>query len=768
MPLRRCRLAIITIITMFSGGAEQETGLLLPASLALSLLSMAYGFFGTAQLAAKHKLLGRRFRFFLCVLLDLTWTLFAVGVSIAKFGTGGYIMLGVLFAPGVLLVTGLHIHEVIKDPCYTNVPGLEEPKAPGALRRNAVRKLLAVGVRHIIWPGIGGAFAAGIISMAVDGIVISGNAQSETGCRAIVLPLYRRCALLAGAVGAVITDWRASPEGRLDWWLAGSLVILQILDLLASSHMLVIVGALRPKFDPLSRLTGSVTHESLSAKAAPIVAPASPPTSALEAVVPAAPAAAPPATAELPAAQATTATAAPSILRLKTRVQDMLGAVCMGGGGKTAVDAPDGFDKLGQRCTQLLDELTNTDKREAELQMMEAALQAYLPSDNGETEWVLLRALETEDDRGVPLEVMDATAASGGVKQAGYVQEMRAIPLAAALELGLWLTKPSFFGRRVTGTNYDKSIAVPRASYFISHAWNDDSEHKVEMLQYFLCVHDLLGRAGITLTILALFFFPLGLAIASEVPGFPVWLPSIILWGLLFLLVLWVWLATTCSSGVPVKARPWSWSRQTLWLDKCCINQATPETVQSGVSRFDYFLGCCDGMVAFVSPAYFSRLWCVYELAMFCRKHTKTADMPTQHFSGLRRCNTLSERMHQEREKAAKQQGGTVGVELEGLEGKLLLLGLDWPSVTSPFKKTAVSHDELQSLRSFRCTEALCFKPSDRAYVLDAIRREWGSVEVFDTFVQEKLPHVLAQSKHNYSTRMLEVALHNLDLLFGD
>ena len=261
------------------------------------------------------------------------------------------------------------------------------------------------------------------------------------------------------------------------------------------------------------------------------------------------------------------------------------------------------------------------------------------------------------------------------------------------------------------------------------------------MLQYFLCVHDLLGRAGITLTILALFFFPLGLAIASEVPGFPAWLPSIILWGVLFLLMLWVWLATTCSSGVPVKARPWSWSRQTLWLDKCCINQATPETVQSGVSRFDYFLGCCDGMVAFVSTAYFSRLWCVYELAMFCRKHMNPADMP---HLGLRRSNTFSERMHQEREKAAKQKKGTVSVELEGLEGKLLLLGLDWPSVISPFKKTAVSDHELQSLRSFRCTEARCFKPSDRAYVLDAIRREWGSEEVFDKFVQEKLPHAVS------------------------
>ena len=112
MPSRLLhRLAIITIITMFSGGTEQDTGLLLPASLALSLLSMAYGFFGFVQLSAKAKLLGRRCSFSLCVLLDLTWTLVAIGVSVAKFGTGGYVVLGVLLAPGVLLVTGLHIQE---------------------------------------------------------------------------------------------------------------------------------------------------------------------------------------------------------------------------------------------------------------------------------------------------------------------------------------------------------------------------------------------------------------------------------------------------------------------------------------------------------------------------------------------------------------------------------------------------------------------------------------------------------------------------------
>ena len=99
--------------------------------------------------------------------------------------------------------------------------------------------------------------------------MITGNTRWQTGWKAIVLqvvlPLYRRCALLAGVVGAVITDWRASPEGRLDWWLLGSLITLQTLALLAASHMLAIIGALRPKFDPLSRLNGSVTAEAPSA-----------------------------------------------------------------------------------------------------------------------------------------------------------------------------------------------------------------------------------------------------------------------------------------------------------------------------------------------------------------------------------------------------------------------------------------------------------------------------------------------------------------------
>ena len=49
--------------------------------------------------------------------------------------------------------------------------------------------------------------------------------------------------------------------------------------------------------------------------------------------------------------------------------------------------------------------------------------------------------------------------------------------------------------------------------------------------------------------------------------------------------------------------------------------QSPPEMTQAGVSSFGAFLAKCDNMVAFASPTYFSRMWCVYELAVFKSTH---------------------------------------------------------------------------------------------------------------------------------------------------
>ena len=71
--------------------------------------------------------------------------------------------------------------------------------------------------------------------------------------------------------------------------------------------------------------------------------------------------------------------------------------------------------------------------------------------------------------------------------------------------------------------------------------------------------------------------------------------------------------------------------------------------------------------------------------------------------------------------------------------GGAISLSLSWPSSFSPFKAAKLSEKELNWFRNFSCREASCFKPSDRAFVIDSIRKEFGSEENFDLFVATSL-----------------------------
>ena len=127
-----------------------------------------------------------------------------------------------------------------------------------------------------------------------------------------------------------------------------------------------------------------------------------------------------------------------------------------------------------------------------------------------------------------------------------------------------------------------------------------------------------------------------------------------------------------------------------------------------------------------MSKAYFERLWTVYELATFCKKH------------------------HGQ------------------LEGRLLLLCLEWPSTLNPCKSRRLSSGEVGWLANFRCLDAQCYKPSDRAMLLGLIEREWSSTEQFDDFVRTELTQVLAQSKAAYQGALSRVAGESFAMVFGD
>ena len=147
--------------------------------------------------------------------------------------------------------------------------------------------------------------------------------------------------------------------------------------------------------------------------------------------------------------------------------------------------------------------------------------------------------------------------------------------------------------------------------------------------------------------------------------------------------------------------------------------------IAAGVSSFGAFLAKCDNMVAFASPTYFSRLWCVYELATFCRMHK------------------------------------------DHLDGRLLLLSPTWPSVFNPFKSARLTEEELAPFTGFTLAEVQCAMPRDRAIVLEEIRRDWGSEAAFEGFVRTELPKVLAASKRRYSQQLSRVAGRAFEMAFG-
>ena len=142
------------------------------------------------------------------------------------------------------------------------------------------------------------------------------------------------------------------------------------------------------------------------------------------------------------------------------------------------------------------------------------------------------------------------------------------------------------------------------------------------------------------------------------------------------------------------------------------------------------YLFSCDRMVAFVSPEYFSRLWCVYELATFCRRYC----------SGPLRTY---------------------------LDKDLVLISAQWSWMTNLCRGSRLSEEEIIAVRHFRCRDARTLRPSDRAILLSHIRRDWGSEEAFDAFVRSELPGILADGKLRYSKQASKLLGEHMDLAFG-
>jgi len=236
------------------------------------------------------------------------------------------------------------------------------------------------------------------------------------------------------------------------------------------------------------------------------------------------------------------------------------------------------------------------------------------------------------------------------VLHAWYDHPMRALPLKNGLDFKLWGNSDLNEGdakdkakqeakEKMQKKHWERGETVKKCTYFVSHAWNDEKNFKgkkVRMLRGFLCLQQLLVRWTIAFPLMALFFVPLGFAIDAIIrdavrnmveydlahggDGSGVAIAGLID---IFLYVPWasvmiiyflllIWLVAASKDSLPDKTifgrrwripPPWALYSSTLWLDKTCVRQNTPETIAAGTKSFARFLSQCDQMIAFLGPS---------------------------------------------------------------------------------------------------------------------------------------------------------------------
>jgi len=245
----------------------------------------------------------------------------------------------------------------------------------------------------------------------------------------------------------------------------------------------------------------------------------------------------------------------------------------------------------------------------------------------------------------------------------------------------------------------------------------------VALLRGYLCLQQLVAGLSIVLLLLSLFLLPLGLALNGLMPWLPFWCPAAL--PLAALAVAAGWIACSCAGVAPCRWLPWTHSKVTVWIDRACLDSSAGASVLT-TEQLDHIILKSESVIALVSGEYFRRLWCVYELASVCRQHNRR------------------------------------------LFDHLTMLSVEWPSMLSPLKGSTLSAEEQGWLSDFRCRDAECYRPIDRASILDAIRQKWGSEAAFDQFVRERLPAVLEEGKRRYRHQLAREAGRTFELAFGE
>lgn len=345
---------------------------------------------------------------------------------------------------------------------------------------------------------------------------------------------------------------------------------------------------------------------------------------------------------------------------------------------------------------------------------------------------------------------------------------LRVIKPVFGFQSGLWASGPV---SAVTGNVkkdmspgelYNMSSPADTVEFFISHCWANNGFHKASKLTHYLFAQQFLAVIWVIWVLPAILLLALGAAGVEWM----LWCGTAF-FGLGILCTLWVglplvlnalarilaqyakdwedllsnsqdpetphhrgvmndryhiqrqkdfvqWLADT-TTGAQARAcqyAAWRWlgSGISLWLDKACIDQTSDETKAAGIELLDKYLMQAKRLLVLLSSEYLTRMWCVFELALFIK------------WRGVDSCQ---------------------------------FLGLEWPAWYSPAvcmgqAPATLSEAEEELLSNFSCENARCFDPRDHVRLTARITELWGSTDEFDQFVRTRLKDAVLIGKQRY------------------
>eukprot|EP00931_Biecheleriopsis_adriatica_P109372 TRINITY_DN8362_c0_g1_i1.p1 TRINITY_DN8362_c0_g1~~TRINITY_DN8362_c0_g1_i1.p1 ORF type:complete len:584 (+),score=114.38 TRINITY_DN8362_c0_g1_i1:95-1846(+) len=274
------------------------------------------------------------------------------------------------------------------------------------------------------------------------------------------------------------------------------------------------------------------------------------------------------------------------------------------------------------------------------------------------------------------------------------------------------------------------SRKVDRIDAFLSHTWSDSNLAKYTHL--LLQSGWWLGLVGAVASLAALFFAPdPAVSVVEHGSVFPTCFLLIpLLAGFIFL------------SLSPLLFDLLGWG-PVVFLDAVCINQSDEQQKLAGITGLQGVLSASQELHIILTPSYLSRLWCVFEVAAFLHLHPDAdvvVRVPVFDLNQLLMAvlSWLSSLVYL---LSFRLQLVTVcALVISG--GVFLLICQNLQSMQAICSQ----------LQGFSALRAQCVEDSDRLYIARRIRAWFGSIQNFDSHVQQKIaPQIEALVKKNNS-----------------